>query len=125
MPAQPVRRTTAPVSSAATHRVRLPHDPATRAPTPGTAPDALQMMKDRQAHQTAELDALNAVLPSFEALYDSLSAEQKATLLPLVGPHHGPGDHKAGEHGPRGDDRGGDRGGRGDRHDDRGRDDRN
>jgi len=73
---------------------------------PATAPDALTVLKDRQARQTAELDALNAVLPSFEALYNSLTDAQKATLQPLVGPHHG----------PRGDDHGGDRAGRGDEH---------
>ncbi|KQU95259.1 Spy/CpxP family protein refolding chaperone [Devosia sp. Root105] len=75
------------------------------ATAPATAPDALTVLKDRQARQTAELDALNAVLPSFEALYNSLTDTQKATLQPLVGPHHG------GEHGPRGD-----RAGRGDDH---------
>jgi len=75
---------------------------------PATPPDALTVLKDRQTRQTAELDALNAVLPSFEAFYNSLEDAQKAALLPLIGPHFGPGDH-----GPRGDDRGG-------RHDDRG-----
>ena len=81
---------------------------------PATPPDALSVLKDRQARQTAGLDALNAVLPSFEALYNSLDDTQKAALLPLVSPHFGPGDH-----GPRGDDRG-DRAGR---HDDRDDDD--
>lgn len=81
---------------------------------PTTPPDALTVLKDRQARQTAELDALNAVLPSFEALYNSLDDTQKAALTPLAG-HFGPGDH-----GPRGDDRG-ERAGR---HDDRGGDDR-
>ncbi|CAN7666572.1 Spy/CpxP family protein refolding chaperone [Devosia sp. LjRoot16] len=75
------------------------------ATAPTTPPDALTVLKDRQARQTAELDALNAVLPSFEALYNSLTDAQKAALMPLVGPHHG------GEHGPRGD-----RAGRGDDH---------
>lgn len=84
---------------------------------PATPPDALTVLKDRQAHETAELAALNAVLPSFEALYNSLDATQKAALLPLVGPHFGPGDH-----GPRDDHRAGDD--RGGRHDDRGGDDR-
>ena len=84
---------------------------AVRPPTP---PDALTVLKDRQARQTAELDALNAVLPSFEALYNSLDDTQKAALMPLAG-QFGPGDH-----GPRGDDRG-DRAGR---YDDRDDDDR-
>lgn len=96
--------------------------PAT-ATAPAT-PDALTVLKNRQARQTAELDAMNAVLPSFEALYTSLDDTQKATFMSLVGPHHGPGDH-----GPRGDrhdragrpdDRGGERGRGGrDRHDGR------
>ncbi len=77
--------------------------------TPATPPDAVTVLKDRQARQTAELDALNAVLPSFEALYNSLTDAQKAVLQPLVGPHRG-------DHGPRGDDRGGERAGRGDDH---------
>jgi hypothetical protein len=81
---------------------------------PAARPDALTVLKDRHSRQTAGLDALNAVLPSFEALYNSLDDTQKAALLPLVGPHFGPGDH-----GPRGDDRG-DRAGR---HDDRDGDD--
>ena len=83
---------------------------ATAQPAAGTQPvppDALTVLKDRVTHETAELAALNAVLPSFEALYNSLTDTQKADLMPLVGPHHG----------PRGDDRGGDRAGR---HDDRG-----
>lgn len=80
------------------------------AAAPTTPPDAVSVLQARQARQTAELDALNAVLPSFEALYNSLTDAQKAVLQPLVGPHHG------GEHGPRGDDHGGDRAGRGDDH---------
>lgn len=87
--------------------------------TPATPADALTQLKNRQARETARLDALNAVLPSFEALYNSLTDAQKAVLQPLVGPHRG-------NHDRRGDDRGGDRAGRGDDHqrgrgDDRGR----
>lgn len=78
--------------------------------TPTTPPDAITVLKDRQVRQTAELDALNAVLPSLEALYNSLTDAQKAVLAPLVGPQHGP------DHGPRGEDFGGERGGRGDDH---------
>jgi len=77
-------------------------------------PDAVTMLEHRVARQTAELEALNAVLPSFEALYTSLDDTQKAALMPLVGPQHG---------GPMGDDHRGDRGDRGDRagrHDGRG-----
>jgi hypothetical protein len=83
--------------------------------TPATPPDALTVLKDRQAHQTAELDALNAVLPSFEALYNSLTDAQKAVLQPLVGPHHG-GDRGGRGDDRGGDDRGGDRAGRGEDH---------
>lgn len=87
--------------------------------TPATRPDAVAVLKQRQARQTARLTALNAVLPSFEVLYNSLTDAQKAVLQPLVGPQRG-------DHGPRGDDRGGARAGRGDDHqrgrgDDRGR----
>jgi hypothetical protein len=87
---------------------------------PSTPPDAVTVLKDRVARQTAELDALNAVLPSFEALYNSLDDTQKAALMPLVGgPHHGPrGDDRGDD---RADNHGGDRAGR---HDDRGGDDR-
>lgn len=85
--------------------------PKATADKPATPPDAVTVLKDRQARATAELEAINAVLPSFEALYASLTDTQKADLIALAGPHHG----------PRGDDRGGDRAGR---HDDRGDDDR-
>ncbi|RYF98507.1 MAG: hypothetical protein EON94_13025 [Caulobacteraceae bacterium] len=93
--------------------------PKAVAGNPGTPPDAVTMLKDRQARATAELDAITAVLPSFEALYNSLDDTQKAGLMALVGPGHGP------HHGPRGDDRGDDDRG-GDRHgrDDRGDDNR-
>ncbi len=84
------------------------------AATPATPPDALTVLKERQARQTARLEALNAVLPSFEALYNSLDDTQKATLMSLVGPHHGPrGDDRGGRHDDRAgrpDDRGGERG---------------
>lgn len=76
-------------------------------------PDALTALGDRQARQTAALEALNAVLPSFEALFNSLDDTQKAALIPLVG--------SFGDHGPRGYDRD-DR--EDDRHDDRDDDDR-
>lgn len=82
--------------------------------TQPTPPDALTALKDRQTRLAAETAALNAVLPSFEALYTSLTDTQKAAFMPLAGPHHG----------PRGDDRG-DRAGRGGEHDHgRGGDDR-
>lgn len=85
--------------------------PQPAAEQPMTPPDALTMLQHRQARATAELEAINAVLPSFEALYASLTDTQKADLMALAGPNHG----------PRGDDRGGDRAGR---HHDRGDDDR-
>jgi hypothetical protein len=95
--------------------------PKAAAGNPGTPSDAVTMLKQRQARATAELDAINAVLPSFEALYASLTDTQKADLMALAGPHHGPhgddrGGDRAGRHGDRGgDDRGGERGRGGDR----------
>jgi len=85
--------------------------PKATADKSATPPDALTMLQHRQARATAELEAINAVLPSLEALYASLTDTQKADLVALAGTHHG----------PRGDDRRGDRAGR---HDDRGGDDR-
>jgi hypothetical protein len=89
---------------------------------PATPPDALTMMQNRQARATAELDAINAVLPSFEALYNSLTDTQKAALMPMFGPHQGGmhsdrgGDDRGGRHDDRGGDRGDNRGERGPRH---------
>jgi len=88
---------------------------------PATPPDAVTMLKDRVAHETAELDALNAVLPSFEALYNSLDDTQKAAFMQLVGPHHGPHDDRGGDRAGRHDDRS-DRGDEPGRGGDRGRD---
>jgi len=76
----------------------------------GTGPDALTMLKNRQIRQTASLEALNAVLPSFEALYTSLDDTQKTALLSLAGPHHGPRGDDRGDRAGRPDDRGGERG---------------
>ncbi len=45
------------------------------------APDLIDRMKARIAIDTARIEALNAVLPAFEALYDSLTDAQKANLL--------------------------------------------
>jgi hypothetical protein len=101
---------TAALSAQTTFAATCPQPPAAPATDaqPATPPDAVTVLKDRVTRETAELDALNAVLPSFEALYNSLDDTQKAALMPLVGPHHGPHD-----------DRGGDRGDRAGRHDDR------
>jgi hypothetical protein len=72
-----------------------------------TAPDMLTMMKDRQAVRTAEVEAVNSVLPSFEAFYNGLSDTQKAQLAPQ-GRHgqNGPDGHGRGRmgqgHGPGG-----------------------
>jgi hypothetical protein len=86
----------------------------------GTGPDALTMMKNRQIRQTASLEALNAVLPSFEALYDSLDDTQKAALLPLAGQHRGlRGDDRGDDRASRRDDRGDERGRGKGRHDGR------
>lgn len=45
-------------------------------------PDFLARLKARLSVDQARLTALNDVLPSFEALYDTLSDTQKAALLP-------------------------------------------
>lgn len=113
---------TAALGAQTTFAEACPQPPAADAQPasqPTTPPDAVTVLKDRVAHQTAELDALNAVLPSFEALYNSLDDTQKAALMPLVGgPHHGAhGDDRGGDRTGRHDDRGGNRGG-----DDRGGD---
>jgi len=103
---------TAALSAQTSFAAACPQPPAQPQATDAqTPPDAVTVLKDRVARQTAELDALNAVLPSFEALYTSLDDTQKAALMPLVGPQHG---------GPMGDDHRGDRGDRAGRHDDRG-----
>jgi hypothetical protein len=62
----------------------------------GTKPDFMTRFKDRLAVDQARLTALNDVLPSFEALYATLTDTQKAALLP----HHmgmGPWKHNGGD----------------------------
>jgi hypothetical protein len=68
--------------------------------TADAKPDLLEHLKARLAVQEAELTAMNAVLPDFEAFYASLTDEQKAALLPGFGndggdrmgrDHDGPG----------------------------------
>lgn len=61
-------------------------------PAPGTAPDLVTQLKNRQAIETARLDALNSTMPSFEAFYNSLTDVQKAALLPqrMQGGNGGP-----------------------------------
>jgi hypothetical protein len=112
---------TAALSAQTSFAATCPQPPVAGAEKPTTPPDAVTMLKDRQARATAELDALNAVLPSFEALYNGLTDTQKADLMALVGPHHGlhsddRGGDRAGRHDDRGDEigRGGDRGRGGD-----------
>jgi hypothetical protein len=48
-------------------------------------PDLLARLKSRLAIDQARLTALNTVLPDFEALYNSLSDQQKQALLPRRG----------------------------------------
>jgi hypothetical protein len=70
----------------------------------GARPDLLARMKAGLAIDQARLAALNEVLPDFEALYNSLSDQQKRHLTPRL--NHwdmhraGPGMHggKAGPH---------------------------
>jgi hypothetical protein len=72
--------------------------------TAGARPDLLARMKAGLAIDQARLAALNEVLPDFEALYNSLSDQQKRHLTPRL--NHwdmhraGPGMHggKAGPH---------------------------
>jgi LTXXQ motif family protein len=45
-------------------------------------PDLLERMKTRVAIETAHVEAINTVLPKLEALFASLSDEQKAGLQP-------------------------------------------
>lgn len=51
-------------------------DPA----TPSTPPNMLEAMQSRLKVEEARVAALGAVLPSFEAFFNSLTDEQKATL---------------------------------------------
>jgi hypothetical protein len=75
-------------------------------------PDMLKAMQDRLTTQKAEVAAMDSVLPSFEAFFNSLTDAQKALLTP------------AGEHGHGGDDHGRDDRGRQGRGDERGHGDR-
>jgi hypothetical protein len=50
-----------------------------------TKPDMLARLKAGLAIDQARLTALNSILPDFEALYNSLSDAQKASLLPHRG----------------------------------------
>ena len=54
-------------------------------------PDLLTRMKSGLAVDQARLTAMNDVLPEFEALYNSLSDQQKAHLLPRHGGMGGKG----------------------------------
>ena len=53
-------------------------------------PDLIEGMKARIKVDEARLAALNAVMPDLEAFYDSLTEEQKASLMP----HRGMRDHR-------------------------------
>jgi hypothetical protein len=72
--------------------------------TAGARPDLLARMKAGLAIDQARLAALNEVLPDFEALYNSLSDQQKRHLVPRLNHWNmhraGPGMHggKAGPH---------------------------
>lgn len=45
--------------------------------------DLVEALRTRQAMLTARLDAIDSVLPSFEALYDSLTDAQKLELVKM------------------------------------------
>jgi hypothetical protein len=57
-------------------------DAAAPAKDAATAPDLVDRLKARIAIDTARLEALNTVLPDFEALFDSLTDAQKSKLVP-------------------------------------------
>ena len=73
------------------------------ATTADAKPDFLARIKSRLAIDSAKLTALNEVLPSFEAFYNSLDATQKAELMPRRGmmmmQHNGRGDAGRGDAG--------------------------
>lgn len=75
----------------------------------GAKPDFLSRLKSRISIDEARLNALNEVLPSFEALYASLTDAQKAALMPgggwgprgeMGGMHHGAGPDGGGRQWP-------------------------
>ncbi len=71
-------------------------DAADAAPAPGAAParpNMLEMMQARLKLEEARVAALGEVLPKFEALYNALSDEQKASLEPMHGKRGMDGDH--------------------------------
>lgn len=75
--------------------------------TAQTRPDLLDRVKAGLAIDQARLTALNEVFPDFEALYNSLSDQQKQHLLPRAGHWH---KHHAGpgmQHGGKGMSQGG------------------
>ena len=55
------------------------------AATAGTSFDPVELLEMRVTNQTANIAAIEAVLPSLEAFYNSLTDEQKADLLPQRG----------------------------------------
>ena len=67
----------------------------------GQRPDMMAMLKARVAIDTARLEAMNAVLPKLEAFMNSLSDEQKASLMPKRD-NVGWQQKRPGMHGPRG-----------------------
>ena len=67
-------------------------------------PDLITRLQSGLAIDQARITALNAVLPDFQALFNSLSAEQKAHLRPMMG---------MGQHGKGGWGKGGQNGGMG------------
>lgn len=71
-----------------------PAPDAPEAPAAGaTRPNMLEMMQARLKLEEARVAALGEVLPKFEALYNALSDEQKASLEPMRGQRGMHGDH--------------------------------
>ncbi len=50
-----------------------------------TAPDLIDRLTQRQLMLSAQVEAMDSVLPALEAFYDSLTDEQKAELMPQRG----------------------------------------
>lgn len=64
--------------------------------TRGADTDIVDRLETRQANMKALVAAMDTIIPSFEAYYDSLSDEQKAEMKPKRGKRGGMKDGKRG-----------------------------
>ncbi|MEQ1770672.1 MAG: Spy/CpxP family protein refolding chaperone [Devosia sp.] len=69
-------------SSALTAQTSFADSCATARPAEGSSPDLIDGIKSRIAVDTVRLEAMNAVLPDLEKLFDSLTDAQRANLMP-------------------------------------------